>query len=873
MHAFPFTTMNLEKYTTKAAEAIVEAISLARRAKHSTVEPLHILAILLQDTNGFCTSILRAANVQIVEIAQRVQKALMSLPALDTQVEPVGGKDLQILFNTAETEAAKYNDEYISVEHLLLALEQIPSVKPFIPVSRSVLEQTITQLRGTQKVSSREPEATYQALEKYTQDLTALAKHGKVDPVIGRDEEIRRVMQILSRRTKNNPVLIGEPGVGKTAIVEGLAKKIIEGDVPSILENKRVLSLDMGALIAGTKYRGEFEDRLKAIIKEIESSDGEVILFIDELHTIVGAGATDGAMDAGNLLKPALARGQLRTVGATTLNEYRKYIEKDAALERRFQPVQVLEPTKDIAISILRGIKERYEVHHGIRIQDAALVKAVELSDTYITDRFLPDKAIDLIDEAASVLRIETDSKPTELDRLDRQIRQLEVEKAALSKEKDDDSKKRLAEITHTVESMREDQRTLELRWKQEKAVIDTIKNSTKHIEQYKIEAEQAERTGDLQKTAEIRYGKIPELQKAISAAEIQLQELQKDSAILKEEVTPEDIAAVVSRWTHIPVTKMMGDESAKLSKMEEILHKRLIGQHEAVHVVANAIRRSRSGIHDERKPIGSFLFLGPTGVGKTELAKSIAEFLFNDDERMTRIDMSEYSEKHAVARLVGSPPGYVGYEEGGQLTEAVRKQPYSVILLDEVEKAHPEVFNILLQVLDDGRLTDSKGRTVSFKNTVIIMTSNIGSQFILEHAQAKKESSILDAVFKPDGVIHKLLHNFFRPEFLNRIDDIVVFDALTEADLAHIVELQLEEIHKKLEQKHITLSVTNQAKDWLAKHGYDPAFGARPLKRLLQKEVLNPIAMLIVENKAIDNSRITVDTNKNGTKVECTVQ
>lgn len=861
--------MNLEKFTTKAAEAIVQAVTLAKQSKHTTVKSAHVLQVLLQDSQSFVVSLLRDTSLDLPQLSKQLSELLNKEPTISTAAEPIGSAEFKTLLDTAETEAGKLRDEYISVEHLLLAMLNDTELKPLLTIGRNELEQSLQKLRGSQKVQDRDPEGKYQALQKYTQDFTELAKQGKIDPVVGRDEEIRRVMQILSRRTKNNPVLVGEPGVGKTAIVEGLAKKIIEGDVPSILHNKRVLNLDMGALVAGTKYRGEFEDRLKAIIKEIETSDGGIILFIDELHTIVGAGATEGAMDAGNLLKPALARGQLRTIGATTLNEYRKYIEKDSALERRFQPVQVLEPTVADAISILRGIKERYEVHHGIRIQDAALVAAVELSDRYITDRFLPDKAIDLMDEAASVLRIETDSKPTELDQLDRKIRQLEVEKAALKKEKDDASKKRLDEISKTLSELQEDQKSLELRWQQEKEVIDTIKDNTKQIDELKVQAEQAERTGDLQRTAEIRYGTIPELQKQIAKAEAKLQELQKDEAILKEEVTPEDIAAVVSRWTHIPVTKMLGDESSKLANMEEVLHKRLIGQNQAVEVVANAIRRSRSGIQDETKPIGSFLFLGPTGVGKTELAKSIAEFLFNDEDRITRIDMSEYSEKHAVARLVGSPPGYVGYEEGGQLTEAVRRQPYSVILLDEVEKAHPEVFNILLQVLDDGRLTDSKGRTVSFSNTVVIMTSNIGSDVILKHAQTAKQSSILDAVFKPEGTIHKLLHQFFRPEFLNRIDDIVVFDALTEADIAKIVELQIVAFNKRLAQQEITITFSDAAKNWLAAEGYDPAFGARPLKRLLQKEVLNPIALKIVEQEAKAGSTITVDVKNNELTIE----
>ncbi|MDD5470103.1 MAG: AAA family ATPase, partial [Candidatus Peribacteraceae bacterium] len=742
---------------------------------------------------------------------------------------------------------------------LFLALLDQKDTRKILDLDRNEALRILSELRGNQRVTDPDPESKYQALEKYTIDFTKLARGGKIDPVIGRDEEIRRIMQILSRRTKNNPVLVGEAGTGKTAIVEGLAKKIVDGDVPDTLKSKRILALDMGALVAGTKYRGEFEDRLKAIMKEVEASAGQIILFIDELHTIVGAGAAEGAMDAGNLLKPALARGALHTIGATTLKEYRKYVEKDAALERRFQPVTVNPPSVKDAISILRGIKEKYEVHHGVRIQDNAVVAAVSLSDRYISDRFLPDKAIDLMDEAASVLRIEMDSKPTDLDQLDRQIRQLTVEREALKKEKDDLSKKRLKDIEKELAELSERQKELEVRWQNEKKVIDVIKDSGKEIDSLRAESEQAERSGELQRVAEIRYGKIPELEKAIEKAKKDLQKIQKGNPILREEVMEEDIARVVSRWTGIPVSKMLMEESQKLAQMEEELSKRVIGQHRALKAVSNAVRRSRAGIQEENRPIGSFLFLGPTGVGKTELAKALAEFLFNDENLITRIDMSEYTEKHSVARLVGSPPGYVGYEEGGQLTEAVRTHPYTVILLDEIEKAHPEIFNILLQVLEDGRLTDAKGRTVNFKNAVIIMTSNLGSDVIMGFAEKKKESAVLDAVFSPQGEVQKILRSCFRPEFLNRIDDIIVFDALTKEQIAQIVDLQVARVARRLEQQGITLDVSKAAAEYLAQKGYDPAYGARPLKRLIQNEILDELSLQIIEGKVQDGDTVSI--------------
>jgi ATP-dependent Clp protease ATP-binding subunit ClpB len=858
--------MNLDKLTTKSAESLQGAMQLAGKLNHPEITPLHLSLVLIEQPGGIVASILQKLEKEnkidkdLATISKELKDKLEKLPTISTSTQAYFSTDLKKVFDQAESEAGKLRDDFISTEHLFLALLDNSQIESIFDTSKKDVLEILKQVRGSQKVTDRDPEGKYQALEKYAINLTQLASTGKIDPVIGRDPEIRRILQILSRRTKNNPVLVGEPGTGKTAIVEGLAKKIIENDIPDHLKDKTVLSLDMGSLIAGAKYRGEFEDRLKAVIKEIEDSEGKIILFIDELHTIVGAGAQEGSTDAGNLLKPALARGTLRTIGATTLKEYRKYIEKDAALERRFQPVIVEEPSIEDAISILRGIKEKYEAHHGVRIRDNAIVAAVELSSRYIADRFLPDKAIDLMDEAASSIKIEIDSKPEALDELERKIRQLKIEEEALKKEKDQVSKHRLEEIKKQHSELSEEYNQLEIHWQNEKKLIDEIKESSKKIDELKEEAQIAERNLDLQKVAEINYGKIPELQKKIESSQKELAKIQEGQQILKEEVTQEDIAQIVARWTGIPVEKMLTSESEKLANMEDIIGKRVVGQTEAIKSVSAAIRRSRAGISEEGRPIGSFMFLGPTGVGKTELAKALAEFMFNDENLMIRIDMSEYMERHAVARLIGSPPGYVGYEEGGQLTESVRRQPYSVILLDEIEKAHQDVFNVLLQVLDDGRLTDSKGRTVNFKNTVIIMTSNLASNKIISHSEDRKAQ---------EAAVNEALVDKFRPEFLNRLDDTIIFQPLTEAEIESIVQIQLDKMTQRLESKQISIEIEKGAKKELASLGFDGVFGARPLKRVIQNKILDELSLKIIQGEVKEGDKIKISLKNNKFEIE----
>ena len=846
--------MRIDKYTQKMQEALQGAQDLASQANHPEITNEHFFSALLDQGEGITRPLLERIGANVDQLRERLRAELERRPKIQGAATDLRlSNELRSVLDNAEKEMSKLKDEFTSAEHYLLALAgaSVPAARLLkdLGVTRDKLMQGLQQVRGSQRVTDQNPEGKYQALEKYGRDLTELARRGKIDPVIGRDNEIRRVMQVLSRRTKNNPVLIGDPGVGKTAIVEGLARRIISGDVPESLKNKRIIAMDIGAMVAGAKFRGEFEDRLKAFLKEVTDAQGQIILFIDELHTIVGAGAAEGSVDASNMLKPMLARGELRTIGATTIDEYRKYIEKDAALERRFQPVLVNEPSIEDTIAILRGLKERYEVHHGVRITDAALVAAAVLSHRYISDRFLPDKAIDLVDEAASRLKIELDSMPTEIDVIEREIMQHEMERQALKKEKDPASKERLKKLEKELAELKEKSSALKAEWQKEKAVIEEQRKWKEELDQLRTELERAQRRGELARASEIQYGRIPELEKKLAAATAKTAKDRK-STLLREEVTEEDIAEVVSNWTHIPVSRLQEGEREKLVKLEEHLHQRVVGQEEAIKAVANAVRRARAGLQDPNRPIGSFLFLGPTGVGKTELSRALAEFLFDDENAMIRIDMSEYMEKHTVARLIGAPPGYVGYEEGGQLSEAVRRKPYSVVLFDEIEKAHPDVFNILLQVLDDGRITDGQGRTVDFKNTVIIMTSNIGSQYITgEESKEARSRLVMDA-----------LRAHFRPEFLNRVDEIIIFDRLTEDDLKKIVEIQLRRLTKRLEQQKITLDLSDSAKELLAREGYDPVYGARPLKRTIQKEILDPLSIDILEGKVREGQTVRVD-------------
>ncbi len=849
--------MRLDKFTYKAQEALQEAQAIASQHGNQTVEPEHLFLALLKQEGGLVPQILRRVGVEDSLLENETLEAIGRLPRVSgiTGAEYVS-KKLEAVLQRSFQVASSMKDEFVSTEHLLLALAEdggaVSEILKRHGITHDALVKALQEVRGSHRVTDQNPEDKYMALERYGKDLTAMARLGKLDPVIGRDEEIRRVIQVLLRRTKNNPVLIGDPGVGKTAIVEGLAQRIASGDVPEGLKNKRIVQLDLGALIAGTKYRGEFEDRLKAVLKEVTDSEGEILLFIDEIHNLVGAGKAEGAMDASNMLKPALARGELHCIGATTVDEYRKYIEKDAALERRFQPIYVDEPSVEEAISILRGLKEKYEIHHGVKILDSAIVAAVTLSHRYITDRFLPDKAIDLIDEAASRIRMEIDSMPSEIDEIERKITQLEIEKLVLQKETDPEAREKLARIESEIEKLRSESARLKEQWMKEKEIISRVRKIKEELDRLKFEAQEAQRSGDLNRAAEITYGRIPELEKELNEEYKKLQEVQKEHRMLKEEVDADEVAKVVSRWTGIPVSRLLESEARKLLEMEDRMRKRVVGQDEALSLVANAIRRARAGLADPRRPIGSFLFLGPTGVGKTETAKALAEFLFDDENALIRLDMSEYMEKHSVARLIGAPPGYVGYEEGGQLTEAVRRKPYSVVLLDEIEKAHPEVFNILLQILDDGRLTDSHGRTVDFRNTVIIMTSNIGSREIQDLA-GKDLNLMRERVME-------LLKANLRPEFLNRIDEIVIFRPLGREHIRAIVDIQLEQLKERLVEHKVGLVRTEKAKDALAEMGYDPVFGARPLKRTIQREIQDPLARYILEGRFGEGDVVEVD-------------